>query len=96
MKEKKLKNIYSTKEQKFCLKKKAKESFQEGMDVASTFEGPGPGPDAFGGFGMNESGPTTCVCGSFVSASAPSIMNHAHWSYYNVRKVRQGQYNKVI
>jgi hypothetical protein len=52
MKEKKLKNIYSTKEQKFCLKKKAKESFQEGMDVASTFEGPGPGPDTFEGVGM--------------------------------------------
>jgi hypothetical protein len=68
------------------------------MDVASTFEGPGPGPDTFEGVGMvwMTLGLHMCLGGSSISASAPSIMNHAHWSYYNVRKVRQGQYNKVI
>jgi hypothetical protein len=46
------KEYIQQKSKRFVKKKRAKESFQEGMDVASTFEGPGPGPDTFEGVGM--------------------------------------------
>jgi hypothetical protein len=47
MKEKKLKNIYSTKEQKFCLKKKSKGKFPRRHGRCFYVWGPGPRPRHF-------------------------------------------------